>query len=284
VPGRPKKSKQRRSSGKRRPAPAARRAPSDMASPGIFFGLPAGPSFENPTLAFPDVALDNPTRSTLPLLAYWSSPSERLTAIRKEFAPNDGLAEATACFEYPVQCVGLNAASFTDLMLLAPQVAVAIEARWMEPLGDTIDGWRAGRDTETSNAALNHWFEIISGVTGRSPKHEADDAPLIYEMVHRVASLCSTGKRNLHLIYELFGGWHAARYEEELTRLAHRIRTEGRIGVWIHSVEVTASPEHEKLKNGWFDLPSSARADALRHLMLEGKAFQFGRETWTGIV
>jgi hypothetical protein len=77
-------------------------------------------------------AVASPKRSTVPLLDYWRQPAPRLRVLEAHL----GLAwseQTELHFEYevPVQ-QGRGKSSYTDLMILGDDVAVAIEAKFTD--------------------------------------------------------------------------------------------------------------------------------------------------------
>src|SRR6516162_9556411 len=91
--------------------------------------------------ALPDDAVASPTRSTIPLVSFWADPKTRAA----EFAERlrfDLPASIELHFEYAVPPpAGRGKASFTDVMLVAPNVALSIEAKFSEPKYETVAAW-----------------------------------------------------------------------------------------------------------------------------------------------
>lgn len=87
------------------------------------------PALDWPALvgALHDADLDSPRRSTVPLVAYWRDPLARFT----QLLPQLGLHAAEPpkfSFEHRVSvAAGRGKPSYTDLMIVAPQVVIAIE-------------------------------------------------------------------------------------------------------------------------------------------------------------
>jgi len=93
--------------------------------------------------------LASPKRSTVPLLAYWAQPEARF----RELCPHLGLDPSGPLefhFEFPVPVQrGTGKASFTDLMILSPTFAVAIEAKFTEPAYEIVEDWLATHPSQT---------------------------------------------------------------------------------------------------------------------------------------
>ena len=90
---------------------------------------------------YPDQEYGSPIRSTIPLLEYWRSPEQRM----RELAAPLGLSvppRVQLNFEhmvYPLR--GRGNPSYTDLMVISPQLAIAIEAKWTEPRYEAVGDW-----------------------------------------------------------------------------------------------------------------------------------------------
>src|SRR5262245_40655698 len=102
--------------------------------------------------ALHETDLDSPRRSTVPLVAYWHDPHARFTQLLNQLrlqAP----ASVTFSFEHPVGvAAGHGKPSYTDLMILAPQIVIAIEAKYTEPAYKTVKTWlREPRDQNRCN-------------------------------------------------------------------------------------------------------------------------------------
>jgi hypothetical protein len=78
-------------------------------------------------------AVASPRRSTVPLFDYWRAPEQRLRDLWEHLRvrqPDD--VDMHFEHEVPVQR-GRGNSSYTDLMIFADDVAVAIEAKFTEP-------------------------------------------------------------------------------------------------------------------------------------------------------
>lgn len=159
------------------------------------------------------------TRSTVPLLAWWRDEAER------SVVPTDARGDVTACFEYPVsarcsECQGKGKDSFTDVMLVSPDCAIAFEAKYTEPQYESVDKWLRGSDDRRNRErVLRHWCHLIQKYTG----HDVDPTALgglVYQVVHRTASACAvaTPGRRAKVTYLLFdeGQDRRAEYDDVL--------------------------------------------------------------------
>ena len=98
---------------------------------------------------------------------------------------------------------GRGKASHTDVMLKADsENALAIEAKWTEPMYKSVKKWIGKSESENKRLVLQGWIDLIQRrVTKTLVREEFDDA--IYQMVHRAASASATGTKP-RLAYFLF--------------------------------------------------------------------------------
>ena len=82
---------------------------------------------------YSDSEFDSPTRSTIVLLEYWRTPESRM----RELTAALGLLVPPVTklsFEHKVHPPqGRGKSSCTDLMVISPEIVIAIEAKWTEP-------------------------------------------------------------------------------------------------------------------------------------------------------
>ncbi len=161
---------------------------------------------------------NSPKRSTVPLLAYWKEP-ERVLACLTRFglhAPDT----LTLAFEYdvPVQ-EGKGPPSCTDLMILGQNLAVAVEAKYTEPVYETVKEWLRKDYSENKRAVLKGWLSLINQTTGSQLTH-TDVMDLAYQAIHRAASACFPLKGepgvSRFMVYLLFTDAEAA--PQKITR------------------------------------------------------------------
>jgi len=165
------------------------------------YGRPDPIDFELLLHQLPDSEFGNLTRSTIPSLSYWRDPAAAIQSLALNLqiiSPTDG----RLCFEYPVKSLPSCKPSFTDVMYISPDVAIGFEAKSTEPRYPTVEDWlgQGGRSTNRS-AVLAHWRDLIRMRTGTVVDDELAAIP--YQMVHRVASVCSVDARRHALIYQL---------------------------------------------------------------------------------
>ena len=160
--------------------------------------------------------------SSLPLVQFWKpNPSNGgLSELAENFLEECGLPlnlrSSELCFEFPVPVNGgRGKASMTDLMILADNYAIAIEAKWTECKRkyETIKEWKESGDIDNHKKVLKGWIAYIDeylkyrGSNRRMKVAEAlDDVP--YQLLHRVASACYAAKEenktNAVVAYHLF--------------------------------------------------------------------------------
>lgn len=97
--------------------------------------------FSSLVASYTSKELASPKRSTVPLLVYWANPEDRLRDLCANLGCNpSGPLEFHFEFPVPVQH-GVGKPSFTDLKILSPTFAIAIEAKYTEPAYQTVKEW-----------------------------------------------------------------------------------------------------------------------------------------------
>jgi len=196
--------------------------------------------------------LRSPLRSTVPHLAYWSKPDERLVEMEKM----SGLplhSEPVLAFEYTVPpAKGQGKASHTDLMVISSQAAVGMEAKYTEGDYDLVSAWLGEPPSENKKLVLQYWLDLISSATGCSLTVE-QVIDCTYQLVHRTASVCSVRAEKRAVVYHCFDLTEDRRrdYLAQLTRLAGRIAapTKLRFFLLTHTMQrrhVQRSGRHDR--------------------------------------
>jgi hypothetical protein len=164
-------------------------------------------------------AVASPRRSTVSLADYWRAPEERLRDLWEQLhVRQPGATEMHFEYEVPVQR-GRGKSSFTDLMIVADDIAVAIEAKFTEPRYESVATWLGGTPTTNRSDVLEGWLCAIEAAAQRSiPRHAVRDVP--YQLIHRTASVCSVERRKRIVAYQVFGDSPADHYVEDLRRFA----------------------------------------------------------------
>jgi len=217
--------------------------------------------------------LASPKRSTVPLLAYWANPEDRL----RELCANLGFDPSGPLefhFEFPVPVQhGVGKASFTDLMVLSTKFVVAIEAKYTEPAYETVRKWLGNPLRSNRIAVLDGWIKLIERGTGvRLSPAELDRHP--YQLVHRTASACFPPTAQRWVVYHLFSDDRLSYYKEHLSAVFHLLRGQTKLsfGLLLSPPEVSA--EYVRLKSLW----ASGQRDLsglVRNGLLSGSLFKF---------
>ena len=191
-----------------------------------------------------DNAFASPTRSTVPLLDYWRGPAPRLRDLWERLGVSH-LDDAELYFEYNVPVrQGRGKPSYTDLMVLARGVAVAIEAKFTEPRYESVGAWLRRSTSTNRSQVLDGWLEAIEAVLeARIPRDSVVDLP--YQLVHRTASVCCADRPRRFVVYQVFGEMVGRHYSDDLRRFASLIGEQDRItfvtlGCGFHPTEAYA--------------------------------------------
>jgi hypothetical protein len=143
---------------------------------------------------------DSPYRSTVPLLS-WLRHDQRM--VRSLFRALGVVGDCGVHLEYQVPPpLGQGNASHTDLMVVAGDVALAVEAKWTETPYPTVGAWLQGVHPENGPLVLRGWLDLLEKHSARR-LNQAEFHPATYQMVHRAASACAAGKTPV-LAYLLF--------------------------------------------------------------------------------
>jgi hypothetical protein len=217
-------------------------------------------------------AFASPTRSTLPLLDYWREPEARLHDLGKALGwPLLPSADLTFEFQVPVR-EGRGKPSFTDLMIVTPDCALAIEAKYTEPRYETVHEWLGCVPTRNREAVLQGWIRHVESATACRVNKEAVHA-LPYQLIHRTASVCSVARPARAVIYQVFGDTVSSHYARDLAMLAHALPGNHQLRFYVMSVAVHPSPGLMRLSARD---DTTDRAARIRSAMLEGPLFAFG--------
>jgi hypothetical protein len=229
-------------------------------------------SFAELVSHLPADAVASPKRSTVPLIEYWRSPEGRIEHLWGQLglAPQDS---ADLHFEYAVPVAGgRGKASYTDLMILAEGIAVAIEAKFTEPPYESVDSWLGLSPTPNRRAVLDGWLGVISRVVG-GPIEAGSVMDLPYQMIHRTASVCSLDVPRRHVVYQVFGETPPY-YVEHLQRFATALGGCDRIGLAVLGCPFRPSTVYRELAASW-DCGDRDLADRLRAALVAGPILDF---------
>jgi hypothetical protein len=146
---------------------------------------------------------DSPLRSNVPSLAYWATPETSLP----EFLKGLGLAVPDAAkldFEHkvPVQA-GLGKPSYTDLMISADGLSVAVEAKFTEGRYADVETWLGKSTGDNRHSVLSGWLGLLERCS-LEKLYPDSVAELPYQLVHRAASACRSDAPVRCLVYQVF--------------------------------------------------------------------------------
>lgn len=229
-------------------------------------------SFEELVRRLPPDAVASPRRSTIPLVDYWREPEQRIADLWNRIGLQRPF-RAQLHFEYEVPVrAGRGKASYTDLMILSGEAAVAIEAKFTEPRYESIRAWLDRAPTNNRRDVLGGWLHVISEVAEKPIELEAvTDVP--YQLLHRTASVCCASRPLRCVIYQVFGEVAPAHYAEDLRRLATVIACSDRVPFLLLECRFQATDAYRRLVARWHagerDLGANVRQALIRGRLLE---------------
>lgn len=218
--------------------------------------------------SYPDTEFRNLTRSTIAMLAYWRDPKSTLRTLAEQLDAPD-LVDAIITPEFATPSPG-GKASFTDLMLESTRTAVGIEAKRTEPRYPTVGAWCA---SDNRRRVLNHWRSLIQPRTTMPADARLDS--LVYQMVHRTASVCARPTARAIVLYQLFGSAHVDEYEQDLRTLVDVIRPTSALEVWLHVVPTETTTDYANVKRKLAALSCDEAAATIRGAIASSDLFRF---------
>jgi hypothetical protein len=220
-------------------------------------------------------AVASPRRSTVPLVDYWRDPELRLRHLWNQLQVRQP-GDTDMHFEHdvPVQR-GRGKPSYTDLMIFADDVAVAIEAKFTEPRYESVATWLGGAPTTNRVDVLEGWLCAIEAAAEASIQRDAV-RELPYQLIHRTASVCCVGRRRRLVVYQVFGDSPAAYYAEDLGRFAAAIAAPERISFVVLGCPCRSTATYARLEGRW-DAGERDLGDDVLAAMLAGPLLEFGQ-------
>ena len=202
---------------------------------------------------YPDTEFNSPQRSTIPSLIFWMDTENRvheLSGALDLVPPQDCTVE----FEYLVAPpAGQGKKSHTDVMLWCGTTCIGVEAKYTEPPYEEVSRWLTGGSNPANRLkVLGGWCDIISEVTGK--KCSVDSlGELTYQMIHRIASVCSRPEKQKHLLYQIFDPQPGKTefYREQLRSLKEVLEIGSSVGIHIATVPVSCLEAHSILVKEW---------------------------------
>ena len=135
----------------------------------LHFGSPDAFDYEGLLALYDDNGFQNLTRSTIPLLEYWHHNYPAAQNAFRALGIELDEQHTSYYYEYPTPSLHLAKASFTDLMIIGSDFAVAIEWKWTEPRYPTLGEWKSsGKDRAFRDSVLDHWLSIIRHTVGHT--------------------------------------------------------------------------------------------------------------------
>ena len=201
--------------------------------------------------SYPAKEFDSPTRSTIPLLEYWRVPEQRIRELTNALSlplPR-GVRLDFEHRVYPQR--GKGKASHTDLMVITPEFAIAIEAKWTEPRYENVGSWRGG--SRNRRKVLRGWLDLLER-RGAGPILKRDVRELPYQMVHRAASACHVeGVSNRWLVYLVFEATSDSQseYLTDLNGLREALGPESSLGIAYAECQIEPSPSLTGIRHRW---------------------------------
>ena len=195
-------------------------------------------------------------------LAFWRSPEHRIE-------------ELTAALALPVPrrvrldwehlvspSRGEGQESQTDLMVLSPEQAIAIEAKWTERRYQTVRCWLG--ESANRKEVLHGWCDLL-GRRGGDPIPEEGLHELPYQMVHRASSACHADDAfRSCLVYMVFEPSPEKRseYLADLVRLRDVLGPRSSLVIACAESSIEQSPVLAELRRRWCGGERRLRAGA----------------------
>jgi hypothetical protein len=230
-------------------------------------------SFAEVVKQFGPDALASPKRSTVPLLDYWRVPDSRLHDMATRFGlPSSDRFELHFEYEVPVQR-GRGKPSYTDLMILGDDVAVAIEAKFTEPRYESVGTWLGPEQTANRADVLDGWIRAIEAVT-EAPVDREIVRELPYQLIHRTASVCCVSRRKRVVAYQVFGDSPGPYYAQDLGRLASAMAAQDQVSFFIVRSPFHPTTAYAQLVARWDAGERGIGAD-VRDALIAGPLLEF---------
>lgn len=218
----------------------------------------------------------SPFRSTVPLLSLIQDRPDVFSAILVACQIHE---PADIHLEYTVRSPrGNGKPSHTDVIVRANDETLAIEAKWSEPLYQTVGKWLGESKVDHNRwKVMTGWLELLQPhATSRLIVDDFRGA--VYQMVHRAASACSMSKRP-NLAYLHFtpppgrGAATADEYLADMTRLHDLLGNPA--GFPFRLVDVQATPTAAFAAIAGLPKGSVETSDPVRRALRVGGLFEF---------
>jgi len=208
--------------------------------------------------------------SILPTIDYWKNLHNRIISV---IIP--GVTDI--CFEYPVKSIPNAISSYTDVMLISHDTAVAVESKWTENIGMLCKNQKAVRKDEVQL----HWIGIISKYINQELTL-TQFSDIEYQLLHRVTSACSLGKVGCKVVYQIFyENDHKDDFIIEIDKIQKVLNTE-KIVFYVDLVQLDYTASHKTLEKeiSLLNKPpdKSARVDLIKSTIKKDILFSFIKE------
>lgn len=256
----------------------------------MFFDKDEVADFSSLLSKFEAGAFASPFRSTVPLVSLFKDDWPIVAAILGAC----GLpSEATVHFEYKVKSAkGEGRSSQTDAMVLADDTAIAVEAKWTEPLYETVAARlaRLPKHSETYDKArmnahvtgqrefVDGWLELMRPYATK-PLDLDNFGDTVYQTIHRAASACALS-RSPKLVYLHFvpspakDAASTAMYRDELSRLHVLLGSPKAFAFYVAEVPLVYTALFQSLERLTKGKPETDHL--VRSALLSGRLFDFG--------
>jgi len=203
------------------------------------------------------------TCSIIPTIDYWKNLNNRILS---ELISSD----CDICFEFPVQSIKNAISSYTDVMLISADTAIAVESKWTEKIGYLCKNHKAVRKNEVQQ----HWITIISNYLNKEFKLEQFQE-IEYQLLHRVASACSLGKKNCKVVYQIF--YTQKRKDDFLNeiRKLQFLLADSKIEFYINSIQIDFLDSFIKLKEEIINMDKQKRTEKIKSVIKENMMLNF---------
>ncbi|MEQ8678802.1 MAG: hypothetical protein RLO17_23035 [Cyclobacteriaceae bacterium] len=204
----------------------------------FFYGSPNGLSYDVILEIFSGTRVNSIRTSTVPLVQFWKKGARRVKKIESKL--NLDLEKAKYCFEYPTSPKGKGKSSMTDLMILAGDAKLAIEAKFTEYHKGkdlSLKEWKTKGNKENRDTVTKGWFEMISKF---SAVKFSDLDDISYQFLHRTASACynSNSAYVIYLIfYDSITKQSLNNYRQQLEGYCHTLKANSNLSFYIWEVE-----------------------------------------------
>lgn len=206
------------------------------------------------------------TCSIIPTIDYWKNLNNKILS---ELIEED----CEICFEYPVKSIENAPSSYTDVMLISHDTAIAVESKWTEKIDFLCKNHSAERKVEVQT----HWINIIGNYIQKEFKLEQFQE-IEYQLLHRVASACWLNKPNCKVVYQIFyNDVLKDDFIKEIKKIKSLLDT-NKIEFYINSVQIKENSKYDNLNNAIKNVEKSKQIELIKFAIKKSKLFKFSNE------